>query len=100
MVFEVDFAVRKAGREKVRLEKRKNVHAFVRGRLGHFDSPLALTLANGLDGIQVSYDPFKNESFVLPKSNTPIFQAYNCLLRTLETVDFLGKPVHKPRLYI
>ena len=55
---EPQYVVRQKGKEKVRREKRKNVHAFVRGyiedRLPVFPSK----------NIFVTYNPYKNDSFV------------------------------------
>jgi hypothetical protein len=93
-----EFVVRKTGREKVLRDKRKNVHAFVRGILWSLDD-LRMDLLNSVEAIPVSYDPYKNESFVM-RSGLPIFSAYCCYLKTLETVEIMGKPIRKPRLYI
>ncbi|RWM84294.1 hypothetical protein [Mesorhizobium sp.] len=51
------FVVRKAGRDRVRREKRKNVHAFVRGDLdclGVLDEPT----------VGVGYNPYQWDSFM------------------------------------
>ena len=63
--------VRKSGREKVLREKRKNVHAFIRGTIDfctdkHFE--------------QIAYNPYKYDSFVLVKSTEPIFHADHIFL--------------------
>ena len=53
---DVTFHVRKAGLEKVRLEQRKNVHAYVKGYIDndkYIDS-----------NEKVYYDPYKYDSFV------------------------------------
>lgn len=53
------FKVSTAGRERVRKEKRKNVHAIVRGELvGIGETPCFA------DPILVTYNPYKNETFV------------------------------------
>jgi hypothetical protein len=63
----VKFNVRPNGRDKVRREKRKNVHAFVEGELSApWPDYYGLT--------KVSYNPYLNDSFVLP-DGTPIFSA-------------------------
>ena len=61
------FVVRKKGREKVLREKRKNVHAFVRGfpttpLIAECDIP-DWELADHW-GTEVKYDPYKYSSFV------------------------------------
>lgn len=58
------FVVRPAGRDKVRREGRKNVHAFVRG---FWDKELEYSLKN-----QVSYNPYKNDTFVSVLDGTPV----------------------------
>ena len=58
------FVVQPAGRAKVLREKKKNVHAFVRGYISNECSPAVLD--------EIYYNPYKAGSFV----------------------DFEGKPVH------
>ena len=60
--------VRPAGRAKVLREKRKNVHAFVRGEVATFEDALTATR-------QISYNPYKHESFMLIDTETPIKEA-------------------------
>ena len=52
---DVKFAVQPAGRAKVLRERKKNVHAFVRGTVS-FSSPVAHQEL-------VSYNPYKGDSF-------------------------------------
>lgn len=52
-----DFHVSPAGRDRVRREKRKNVHAYADGFLS-FDWP-------GDPIGEITYDPYKNDGFVL-----------------------------------
>ena len=63
---DADLVVRKAGREKVLREKRKNVHAFVRGTIENCSS---------WHNEQIAYNPYKYDSFVLVESTEPIFHA-------------------------
>ena len=60
------FVVSKKGNERVRREKKKNVHAFVRGyvesRLPVFPSKMRF----------VTYNPYKNSSFVVRNTNDTI----------------------------
>lgn len=60
------FVVNKAGREKVLREKRKNVHAFVRGEICWIRDCI---------GPEISYNPYKSETFVIKNSDTPIFKS-------------------------
>lgn len=65
------FVVRPAGRAKVLQEKRKNVHAFIKGT--------ASFLSEHVDKVpyatQICYDPYKYDSFVIADSEEPIFTA-------------------------
>jgi hypothetical protein len=72
---DVEFRVRKGGKEKVRSEKSKNVHAFVIGRLlDYCEYPcdeLPVTDSNRI----VTYNPYKHDSFVYKQSEEPIYGA-------------------------
>lgn len=62
------FVVQKAGRERVRREGRKNVHAMVRGVLiPGYDYPHVPVL-------DVRYNPFRNDTFVTSEG-TPVSHA-------------------------
>jgi len=77
------FVVRKAGQERVRREGKKNVHAFA---VGH------ISLKNGLatlSGRKVSYNPYKNDTFVFIDTGEPVTDAYAISLATTSE----GKPV-------
>ena len=67
------FVVRKAGREKVLRERKKNVHAFVRGT---WMPDLLVEDASKLHHIEVSkevtYNPYKYDSFVTKHDAKPI----------------------------
>jgi hypothetical protein len=60
------YVVRQGGNERVRREKKKNVHAFVRGyaMAGLPAMPAKLQF--------VSYNPYKNNSFVIRNTNDTI----------------------------
>ena len=59
-ILDPKFVVRKAGRERVLRERKKNVHAFVRGELmGYEDMAHAPELYSS-----VTYNPYKYSSFV------------------------------------
>ena len=85
---DVTFAVQPAGRAKVLKERRKNVHAFVRGLV---DSSQLLesndwnckpcdmnTLERFYD--EVRYNPYLYESFVHKESEEPIFETPHALI--------------------
>ena len=69
-----EFIVRKAGREKVLREKKKNVHAFVRGR--GIQNLLVEDASKILDhrehSQEVTYNPYKYDSFVTKHDAKPI----------------------------
>jgi hypothetical protein len=71
----VEFRVRKGGREKVNLEKRKNVHAFVIGDILDYCVYPCDEMPEEPIGDIVTYDPYKFNSFVLKNTKEPVFNA-------------------------
>jgi hypothetical protein len=71
----VEFRVREGGKSKVRDEKRKNVHAFVIGNLIDYCEFPCEDLAEPEDGVVVTYDPYKYDSFVIKKTGKPVYNA-------------------------
>jgi hypothetical protein len=71
----VEFRVRLGGKEKVRTEKSKNVHAFVIGTLiDYCEYPCDnIPIPKGEDVI--TYNPYKYDSFVYKNDKTPIYHA-------------------------
>jgi len=69
----VEFRVRKGGLEKVRKEKTKNVHAFVIGTLEDYCEYPCDNIPEDSDGEIISYNPYKNDSFVIKSTQEPIF---------------------------
>jgi hypothetical protein len=67
------FAVQPAGREKVRREKRKNVHAFVRGEW-------LSALSQGTGRRSVMYNPYKFDTFVFADNQEAVFSAKSVAL--------------------
>lgn len=66
------FVVRKAGRDKVLRERKKNVHAFVRGDIRHYPEKLSPTLDLTK---AVSYNPYKAGHFVNKATDEPVYTA-------------------------
>ena len=61
---DVKFAVQPAGREKVRREGKKNVHAFIRGTvIKAEDNNFSETFKEKCN-LWVTYNPYQNDSFV------------------------------------
>lgn len=65
---DVTFTVSQAGRQRVLTEGRKNVHAFVQGTALSFRPHPA-------NGTQVTYNPYRNETFVESATNQPVHHA-------------------------
>lgn len=72
VLFDATFAVQPAGRQKVLDQKRKNVHAFVRGSLGTYPVNPDFDPSSG---IAVSYNPYKFGFFYVRSTDLPIFEA-------------------------
>jgi hypothetical protein len=62
------FVVRKAGRDKVLRERKKNVHAFVRGDIRYYSEILSPRL-------DLSYNPYKAGHFVNKATDEPVYTA-------------------------
>lgn len=92
---DVYWVVQPAGREKVRREKRKNVHAFARGTFGCSTTyyPIHAYPEQNTNWQEVTYNPYHDENFVRlvydgdGVSRVPISQSAGALL-SLES----GKP--------
>ena len=76
--------VRPAGRKKVLQEQRKNVHAFIRGTTS--DAILKLT-------DQITYNPYKYDSFVLTESEEPITHTKHIYLDR-QGKAFIGESIY------
>ncbi len=81
------FVVRKAGRERVLREGKKNVHAFVRGDITVFND----FNPDRLDYTLVSYNPYKFDTFVDVTDTRPVRVAKRAVLRI--------QPRNRPYLY-
>jgi len=69
------FRVSRAGRERVLREKKKNVHAFVVGELVSFGAP-----TGDVSGREVTYNPYRFETFVYKQEETPVFDGTRAVL--------------------
>jgi len=65
---DASFVVQPAGRDRVRREKKKNVHAFVRGTW-------MTSLETGDGWKKIIYNPYKDESFIFSDTGHPVFAA-------------------------
>ena len=87
---DVKFAVQPAGRERVRREGKKNVHAFVRGRVANsgFED-----CHEDFNDEKITYNPYIYDTFVNAKTKEPIFKA-DCV----EMDVMLGEGKRYPRI--
>jgi hypothetical protein len=72
---DVEFRVRTGGRNKVRTEKQKNVHAFVIGNLLEYCEYPCDNIPNPPSNNIITYNPYKNETFVYKEGGEPIYTA-------------------------
>ena len=72
--------VNKKGRERVLRERKKNVHAFVRGNLLMTKMPGRIESYVGWD--RVSYNPYKGPKFVACSTGKELAQSHLVLLST------------------
>jgi hypothetical protein len=92
------FVVRKAGRERVLREGKKNVHAFVRGDITVFDDFEPDYHPNYLDYTLVSYNPYKFDTFFDVYDTTPVRTAKRAFLQ-LQPSMVVGDWRNRPYLY-
>jgi hypothetical protein len=72
---DVEFRVRKGGKERVRSEKSKNVHAFVIGKLlDYCEYPCEVIPSPSSDKV-VTYNPYKYDTFVFKNTEEPVYHA-------------------------
>jgi hypothetical protein len=71
-VHDVEFIVSEKARQRVLVQKRKNVHAYIRGTIDLKKQPERYI---PYDVIRVKYDPYKYSDFVEQHSETPIKNA-------------------------
>lgn len=71
-LLDATFAVQPAGRQKVLDQKRKNVHAFVRGNFKIYPEDLTVPLETSK---LVSYNPYKFGYFYFVETGLPIYEA-------------------------
>ena len=74
---DVKFHVRTGGNQRVRDEGRKNVHAFMIGNLVAGASEFA-DVADAI-GREVTYNPYKYETFVTVCDKEPVMEAYSVI---------------------
>jgi len=71
-MIDVDFTVRNGGKERVRKEGRKNVHAFIVGRVSISKGTACITRG----AKKVTYNPYKHDTFVTVDDEHPVTDAH------------------------
>jgi hypothetical protein len=71
----VEFRVREGGKEKVRQEMRKNVHAFVIGDLIDYCEYPCGDIPPETNDKVITYNPYKYDSFVNKETEEPVYKA-------------------------
>jgi len=95
------FVVRKAGRERVLREGKKNVHAFVRGDMTVFNDFDHIKVGFDPDYVDytlVSYNPYKHDTFVDVCDVRPVRTAKRAVL-TIQPSTVVYNTVNRPYLY-
>jgi hypothetical protein len=87
---DVEFRVRQGGKEKVRVEKSKNVHAFVIGTLVDFCEYPCDELYEP-NGEIITYNPYRYDSFVIKNTKEPIYNANEVTMVNLENKIYITK---------
>lgn len=72
---DVEFRVRPGGKDRVRKEKSKNVHAFVIGTLLDYCEYPCDDIPNPPSDMIVTYDPYKFDTFVYKNTEEPVHRA-------------------------
>lgn len=73
---DVEFRVRHGGKEKVRSDKQKNVHAFVIGTLLDYCKYPCENIPPSPSDKVVTYNPYKYDSFVFKNTEEPVYKDY------------------------
>jgi hypothetical protein len=76
-ILDPQFKVSEAGRQRVLKEQRKNVHAYV---VADYDSIKFDTPTDGKGWIDVTYNPYRSNTFTRKDSGRAIFHASEALL--------------------
>ena len=86
---DVEFRVREGGKQKVRKETRKNVHAFVIGYLEDYCEFPCDDIPEPESNNVITYNPYKYESFVVKDTGEPIYNANEVEMINLKDKIFL-----------
>lgn len=91
----VEFRVREGGKERVRDEKQKNVHAFVIGDLLDYCKYPCDNIPSEPNNKIVTYNPYKYDSFVYKETEIPIYNAKEVEMINLKNKLFVINEIVK-----
>jgi hypothetical protein len=69
ILLDAEFRIQPAGQRRVRIEKRKNVHAYVKGIYTGWDHPEE-------ELVPLSYNPYQDSYFRTPEGNQVVFSGH------------------------
>jgi hypothetical protein len=87
----VEFRVRPGGKERVRSEKQKNVHAFVIGDLIDFCGYPCEDMPIPSSDVVATYNPYKYDSFVYKGTDEPVYSAGEVEMINLKDKIYITK---------
>jgi hypothetical protein len=85
----VKFLIGEKGKEKVRSEKQKNVHAYVTGTLVDYCEFPCDNMPTPETNTVIKYNPYFDETFLIKKTKEPIYRANDVQMINLEDKIFL-----------
>jgi hypothetical protein len=86
---DVEFRVRQGGKQKVRNEQRKNVHAFVIGYLDDYCEFPCDDIPEPDSNEVITYNPYKYDTFVVKSTEEPIYKANEIEMINIKDKIFL-----------
>jgi hypothetical protein len=94
---DVEFRVRTGGKEKVRSEKQKNVHAFVIGTIVDFCEYPCENMPSEPTNNVITYNPYKYDTFVYKSSEQPIYKAKEVDMINLKNKLFVINEIRRTK---
>jgi len=92
---DVEFRVRQGGKNKVRSEKSKNVHAFVIGTLEDYCQYPCDDMPSEPNDNVVTYNPYKYDTFVYKNTEEPVHRAKEVEMINLKNKLFVINEIRK-----
>ena len=86
---DVEFRVRQGGKQKVRNEQRKNVHAFVIGYLDDYCEFPCDDIPEPDSNEVITYNPYKYDTFVVKSTEEPIYKSNESEMINIKDKIFL-----------